>query len=155
MSYWRRAVLSLTQTNRSWSNPPFIPEDGKAHILQYLIIPFDISEQSFCALGWYQWPEGECHYEPLCFRLEEKLTKFAEVKDVFCTAGHDLGMKPVLRQRKERAQVHILICLLSLTLLRTVQQWMDASGISSGPRKLLEEMQEIRPVDALFESDDP
>jgi len=32
---------------------------------------------------------------------------------------------------------------------------MDASGISSGPRKLLEEMQEIRPVDALFESDDP
>lgn len=77
------------------------------------------------------------------------------MRDVFCTAGHDLGMKPVLRQRKERAQVHILICLLSLTLLRTVQQWMDASGISSGPRKLLKEMQEIRPVDALFESDNP
>ena len=32
---------------------------------------------------------------------------------------------------------------------------MDASGISSGPRKLLKEMQEIRPVDALFESDNP
>jgi transposase len=70
--------------------------------------------------------------------------QLTEVEDAFRTAKHDLEMRPIFHQKKERTQAHILVCFLSLALWKTLQQWMSASGLGTAPRKLLEEMREIK-----------
>jgi transposase len=76
--------------------------------------------------------------------------QLTEVEDAFRTAKHDLGMRPIFHQKQDRTQAHILVCFLSLTLWRTLQQWMKTSGLGTAPRKLLEEMREIKSLDVLL-----
>ena len=80
--------------------------------------------------------------------------QLTEVEDAFRTTKHDLGMRPVFHQKKDRTQAHILVCFLSLAMWRTLQQWMKASGLGSAPRKLLEEIKEIRSLDVLLPTRD-
>jgi len=54
--------------------------------------------------------------------------QLTEVEDAFRTAKHDLGMRPIFHQKQDRTQAHILVCFLSLTLWRTLQQWMKTAG---------------------------
>ena len=80
--------------------------------------------------------------------------QLTEVEDAFRTTKHDLGMRPIFHQKKERTHAHILVCFLSLALWRTLQQWMSASGLGTAPRKLLEEMKEIKSLDVLLPAKD-
>jgi transposase len=76
--------------------------------------------------------------------------QLTEVEDAFRTTKHDLGMRPIFHQKEDRTQAHILVCFLSLALWRTLQQWMKASGLGTAPRKLLEEMREVKSLDVLL-----
>ena len=76
--------------------------------------------------------------------------QLTEVEDAFRTAKHDLGMRPIFHQKQDRTQAHILVCFLSLTLRRTLQQWMRTAGLGTAPRKLLEEMREVKSLDVLL-----
>ncbi|NQU43739.1 IS1634 family transposase, partial [bacterium] len=67
-----------------------------------------------------------------------------QIEDSFRIAKHDLGLRPVFHQKQERVQAHILVCFVSLVLWRTLQQWMETSGLGSAPRKLLQEMRQVR-----------
>jgi len=80
--------------------------------------------------------------------------QLTEVEDAFRTTKHDLGMRPIFHQKKDRTQAHILVCFLSLALWRTLQQWMKASGLGTAPRKLLEEMKQIKSLDVLLPAKD-
>jgi len=73
-----------------------------------------------------------------------------QIEDSFRIAKHDLGLRPVFHQKEDRTQAHILVCFLSLVLWRTLQQWMEGSGLGSAPRKLLEEMREVRSMDVVL-----
>jgi len=73
-----------------------------------------------------------------------------QIEDSFRIAKHDLGLRPIFHQKKERTQAHILVCFLALALWRTLQQWMEASGLGTAPRKLLEEMREVRSLDVVL-----
>jgi transposase len=73
-----------------------------------------------------------------------------QIEDSFRIAKHDLGLRPIFHQKEERAQAHIFVCFLSLVLWRTLQQWMEASGLGSAPRKFLEEMAEVRSLDVVL-----
>jgi transposase len=86
--------------------------------------------------------------------LWDTYIQLTEVEDAFRTTKHDLGMRPVFHQKKERTQAHILVCFLSLALWRTLQQWMKTSGLGTAPRKLLEEMKEIKSLDVLLPAKD-
>ena len=86
--------------------------------------------------------------------LWETYIQLTEVEDAFRTAKHDLGMRPIFHQKKERTQAHILVCFLSLALWRTLQQWMKTSGLGTAPRKLLEEMNEIKSLDVILPARD-
>jgi transposase len=76
--------------------------------------------------------------------------QLTEVEDAFRTTKHDLGMRPIYHQKKDRTQSHILVCFLALAMWRTLQQWMKASGLGTAPRKLLDEMKEIKSLDVLL-----
>jgi transposase len=80
--------------------------------------------------------------------------QLTEVEDAFRTTKHDLGMRPIFHQKKDRTQAHILACFLSLALWRTLQQWMKMSGLGTAPRKLLEEMREIKSLDVVLPAKD-
>jgi transposase len=80
--------------------------------------------------------------------------QLTEVEDAFRTTKHDLAMRPIFHQKQDRTQAHILVCFLSLALWRTLQQWMKTSGLGTAPRKLLEEMREIKSLDVLLPAKD-
>ena len=63
-------------------------------------------------------------------------------------------MRPIYHHKADRTQAHILVCFLALVLWRTLQQWMECSGLGTAPRKLLEELREIKSLDVLLPSRD-
>jgi len=76
--------------------------------------------------------------------------QLTEVEDCFRTEKHDLGMRPIFHRKQDRTQAHILVCFLALTMWRTLQQWMETSGLGTAPRKLLEELRELKSLDVLL-----
>jgi transposase len=76
--------------------------------------------------------------------------QLTEVEDSFRTEKYDLGLRPIFHHKQDRTQAHILVCFLALTLWRTLQQWMKASGLGTAPRKLIEELRELRSLDVLL-----
>jgi transposase len=73
-----------------------------------------------------------------------------QIEDCFRIDKHDLGLRPIFHQKQDRTQAHILVCFLALVLWRTLQQWMGASGLGDAPRKLLEELREVRSLDVVL-----
>ena len=80
--------------------------------------------------------------------------QLTEVEDSFRTEKYDLGMRPIFHHKQDRTQAHILVCFLALAMWRTLQQWMKASGLGTAPRKLLEELRELRSLDVLMPTRD-
>ena len=73
-----------------------------------------------------------------------------QVEDSFRISKHDLGLRPIFHHTEERTQAHILVCFLALVMWRTLQHWMEASGLGTAPRKLLEEMAEVGSLDVVM-----
>ena len=73
-----------------------------------------------------------------------------QIEDSFRISKHDLGLRPIYHQKGDRTQAHILVCFLALVMWRTLQQWMEASGLGTAPRKFLEEMAEVRSMDVVL-----
>jgi transposase len=84
----------------------------------------------------------------------KRYIQLTEVEDAFRTEKHDLGMRPIYHRKQDRTQAHILVCFLSLAMWRTLQQWMKASGLGTAPRKLIEEMREVRSLDVVLPAKD-
>jgi transposase len=78
--------------------------------------------------------------------------QLTQVEDAFRTTKSDLGMRPIYHHKAHRTQAHILVCFLALVLWRTLQEWMDCSGLGTAPRELLEELREIKSLDVLLPS---
>lgn len=76
------------------------------------------------------------------------------MEDAFRVTKSDLGMRPIYHRRADRTQAHILVCFLALAMWRTLEQWMSGCGLGTAPRKLLEEMREIRSLDVLLPTRD-
>lgn len=76
--------------------------------------------------------------------------QLTQVEDAFRITKSDLGMRPIYHQKKERTQTHILVCFLALAMWRTLEQWMKGRGLGTAPRKILEELREVRSLDVLL-----
>jgi transposase len=73
-----------------------------------------------------------------------------QIEESFRIGKHDLGLRPVFHHTAGRTQAHILVCFLALVMWRTVQQWMEGCGLGTAPRKLLEELAEVRSLDVIL-----
>ena len=76
-----------------------------------------------------------------------------QVEDAFRVSKHDLGLRPIFHHKTERTQAHILVCFLALVMWRTLQHWMHSAGLGDAPRKLLQEMAEVRSLDVVLPTD--
>ena len=74
----------------------------------------------------------------------------SQIEDRFRINKHDLGLRPIYHQKPGRTQAHILVCFLALVMWCTLQQCMHGCGLGSAPRKLLEEMAEVRSLDVVM-----
>lgn len=74
----------------------------------------------------------------------------SQIEDSFRVSKHDLGLRPIYHQKPGRTQAHILVCFLALVMWRTLEQWMRGCGLGTAPRKLLEEMAEVRSLDLVL-----
>jgi len=77
-------------------------------------------------------------------------TGLTQIEDCFRITKHDLGLRPIFHRTQERTQAHILVCFLALVMWRTLQEWMKGAGLGTAPRKLLEEMAEVRSLDVVL-----
>jgi transposase len=73
-----------------------------------------------------------------------------QIEDSFRIEKHDLGLRPIYHHKPDRTQAHILVCFLALVMWRTLQQWMNGAGLGAAPRKLLDEMAEVRSLDIVL-----
>lgn len=80
--------------------------------------------------------------------------QLTQAEDAFRTTKSDLGLRPVYHQTAERMEAHILVCFLALAMWRTLQQWMECAGLGTAPRKLVEEMREIKSLDVVLPAKD-
>jgi transposase len=87
-------------------------------------------------------------------KLWKTYIQLTEVEDAFRITKSDLRMRPIYHWKKERTQGHILVCFLALAMWRTLQEWMNASGLGNSPRKLLEEMRDVKLLDVLLPTRD-
>lgn len=76
--------------------------------------------------------------------------QLTQMEDAFRITKSDLGIRPIAHQRSDQVHAHILVCFLALAMWRILQQWMLGCGLGTAPRTLLEEMREIRSMDAIL-----
>lgn len=76
--------------------------------------------------------------------------QLTDLEETFRVLKSEMDIRPVWHQTEERVQAHIFVCFLSLVMYRTLSQWMQAAGIGNSPRKLIEELANIRSMDVVL-----
>jgi hypothetical protein len=62
----------------------------------------------------------------------------------------DLKIRPVWHQKQDRVLAHILVCFLAYVLWKTLGQLCHQAGLGDEPRRVLEELRNLRVVDVLL-----
>jgi hypothetical protein len=61
-----------------------------------------------------------------------------------------LHLRPVWHHREDRVQAHILFSFLAYAMWKTLELWMQRSGLGNGPRTVIEEFARIKSTDVVL-----
>jgi len=104
---------------------------------------------------WAQLSEG-------CYVLRTNLTDWSapdlwksyiqltQAESAFRTQKSELHLRPIWHHREDRVQAHILFSFLAYALWKTLEQWMERSGLGHGPRTVIEEFHRIKSTDVVL-----
>ena len=76
--------------------------------------------------------------------------QLTEAEAAFRIQKGDLGIRPIWHQKEERVQAHILVCFLAYVLWKMIGQMCKRAGLGSEPRKVLDEIAQIKAVDVVM-----
>jgi transposase len=76
--------------------------------------------------------------------------QLTEAEAAFRIHKGDLSIRPIWHQKEERVQAHILVCFLGYVLWKTLGQLCRQAGLGDEPRRVLDELAEIRLVDVVL-----
>ena len=76
--------------------------------------------------------------------------QLTEAEAAFRIQKGDLGIRPIWHQKEERVQAHILVCFLAYVLWKMLGQMCKRAGLGSEPRKVLDEIAQIKAVDVVM-----
>jgi len=76
--------------------------------------------------------------------------QLTQAESAFRTQKSELHLRPIRHHREDRVQAHILFSFLAYALWKTLEQWMERSGLGNGPRTVIEEFQRIKSTDVVL-----
>jgi len=76
--------------------------------------------------------------------------KRTEAEAAFCIQKSDLKIRPIWHQKEDRVLAHIFVCFLAYVLWKTLGQMCDRAGLGSEPRRILDELGELRMMDVIL-----
>ncbi len=80
--------------------------------------------------------------------------QLTEAEAAFRIHKDDLSIRPIWHQKQERVLAHILVCFLAFALWKTLAQLCQRAGLGDEPRRVLEELSEIRLVEVILPTRD-
>jgi hypothetical protein len=80
--------------------------------------------------------------------------QLTEAEAAFRIHKTDLSLRPIWHQKEERVLAHILVCFLAYVLWKTLAQLCRQAGLGDEPRRVLDELAEIRLVDVVLPTRD-
>jgi len=104
---------------------------------------------------WAQLSEG-------CYLLRSNVTdwndeelwqaymQLTEAEAAFRIHKSDLSLRPIWHQNEDRVLAHILVCFLAYVLWKMLGQMCRGAGLGDEPRRVLEELGELRVVDVVL-----
>jgi transposase len=125
-------------------------EDGGA-LLQWKKIE-DVRDWATLSAGCYllrtnvlDWTDEE---------LWKTYMQLTEAEAAFKIHKTDLSIRPIWHQKEDRVLAHILVCFLGYVLWKTLGQLCRQAGLGDEPRRVLDELAEIRVVDVVLPTRD-
>jgi len=82
--------------------------------------------------------------------LWQTYIQLTEAEAAFRIHKSDLSIRPVWHQTEERVLAHILVCFLAYVLWKTLSQNCQRAGLGHEPRKVFDELGQIRLVDVVL-----
>ncbi len=76
--------------------------------------------------------------------------QLTQAEAAFRIQKSDLRLRPIWHQKPERIQAHIFVCFLAYVLWKTLGQLCSRAGLGDEPRRVLDELKQIRLVDVLL-----
>jgi transposase len=82
--------------------------------------------------------------------LWEAYVQLTEAELTFRIQKSDLRIRPIWHQKEDRVLAHILVCFLAYVLWKTLAQMCQRAGLGNEPRRVFDELSEIRSVDVVL-----
>jgi transposase len=76
--------------------------------------------------------------------------QLTDVEEVFRTEKTELAIRPVWHQLEKRVRAHVLFSFLAYAMWKTLQTWMERSGLGRGARTVIEEFAKIKAADVVL-----
>ena len=76
--------------------------------------------------------------------------QLTEAEAAFRIHKSDLSIRPIWHQKEDRVLAHILVCFLAYVLWKTLAALCERAGLGDEPRRVLDELKEIRVVDVVL-----
>ncbi len=78
--------------------------------------------------------------------------QLTDVEEAFRTQKTELNIRPIWHQLEKRVQAHVLFSFLAYAMWKTLQGWMERSGLGRGVRTVIEEFAKIKAADVILET---
>ena len=75
--------------------------------------------------------------------------QLTDAETAFRIQKSDLSLRPVWHQKEDRVLAHILVCFLAYVLWKFLGQLCQQAGLGNEPRRVLDELSELRAVDVV------
>jgi transposase len=80
--------------------------------------------------------------------------QLTDAETAFRIQKSDLSLRPVWHQKEDRVLAHILVCFLAYVLWKFLGQLCQQAGLGNEPRRVLDELSELRAVDVVLPTKD-
>jgi hypothetical protein len=80
--------------------------------------------------------------------------QLTEAETAFRIQKSDLSLRPVWHQKEDRVLAHLLVCFLAYVLWKFLGQLCQQAGLGNEPRRVLDELSELRVVDVVLPTHD-
>ena len=112
---------------------------GSLFEVEYDLLLYDVTSTFF---------EGQCAAN--ADALWRAYIQLTQAEAAFHIHKSDLKLRPIWHQLSHRVGAHILICFLAYVLWTTLGELCKAAGLGDEPRRVLDELREIRLVDVVM-----